>query len=222
MITRMEKIRRYSRLSKGRFYPFVKRSMDQIRSTRGTTRTQRVGNLIELHEGTQFGYFAYVTNYRRAELSIYHGNLKSLGENDITANKSIPIPIPIRHTLNPSNKQPKPVEMAEDSRDRSTDTSTNPIATANPTKPEVTPNNYAATQPATLSEAVKTIHAEDFKKVHLQPCVRNALLYGIAAGFAFGGLKIVLRGLFLYPPPYFLERRERREEFTSLLCSAST
>ncbi|PUU79639.1 hypothetical protein B9Z19DRAFT_1081152 [Tuber borchii] len=101
--------------------------------------------------------------------------------------------------------------MAEDSRDRSTDSSANTIITtktrnipldpANPTKPDVTPNNYAAAQQATLSEAVKTIHAEDFKKVHLQPCVRNAFLYGIAAGFAFGGLKVVLRGLFL-PPPF--------------------
>ncbi|RPA99228.1 hypothetical protein L873DRAFT_1768110 [Choiromyces venosus 120613-1] len=95
--------------------------------------------------------------------------------------------------------------MAEDARDLSTTANTNPIVTTkirnipldpeNPTtaQPRVTPNDYAATQQASLSEAVKTIHVEDFKKVHLQPCVRNAFLYGIAAGFAFGGLKLVLR-----------------------------
>jgi len=119
--------------------------------------------------------------------------------------------------------------MAEDARDRSTDSNTNPIATtkttettetpntppdpANPTKPKVTPNNYTAAQQATLSEAVKTIHAEDFKRVHLQPCVRNAFLYGIAAGFAFGGLKIVLRGLSLFP----LISSKRKEEGRNLL-----
>ncbi|PWW72130.1 hypothetical protein C7212DRAFT_348539 [Tuber magnatum] len=94
--------------------------------------------------------------------------------------------------------------MAGDSRDPSTPSNTTPIVTAKthnippdperkPTTPKVAPNDYAATQQATLSEAVKTIHAEDFKKVHLQPCVRNAFLYGITAGFAFGGLKLVLR-----------------------------
>ncbi|KAG0123569.1 hypothetical protein HOY82DRAFT_495113 [Tuber indicum] len=93
--------------------------------------------------------------------------------------------------------------MAEDARDLSTTSNTNPIVTArtrnttldpaNPTDPKVTPNDYAATQQATLSEAVKTIHTEDFRKVHLQPCVRNAFLYGIIAGIAFGGLKLVLR-----------------------------
>jgi len=49
--------------------------------------------------------------------------------------------------------------------------------------------------------------------VHLQPCVRNAFLYGIVAGFAFGGLKIVLRGLFLFP----LISSKRREEGRNLL-----
>ncbi|CUS09662.1 unnamed protein product [Tuber aestivum] len=90
--------------------------------------------------------------------------------------------------------------MAEDTRDPSaspgvTDkTRSIPLdPEKSPTAPNATPNDYAATQPATLSEAVKTIHTEDFKKVHLQPCVRNAFLYGIIAGFAFGGLKLVLR-----------------------------
>lgn len=36
---------------------------------------------------------------------------------------------------------------------------------------------------------------EDFKKVHMIPCAREAFLAGIAAGFAFGGVKLVLRGM---------------------------
>lgn len=46
----------------------------------------------------------------------------------------------------------------------------------------------------TLSEALKTVHLSDLKEVHKKPCSRDALLVGIGSGFAFGGVKLFLRG----------------------------
>ncbi|KAI9840117.1 MAG: hypothetical protein M1838_004212 [Thelocarpon superellum] len=43
-----------------------------------------------------------------------------------------------------------------------------------------------------LSTVAKTIKLEDFKRVHRQPCVRDALLLGISGGFGLGGIRAVL------------------------------
>ncbi|KAF8436451.1 hypothetical protein BGX38DRAFT_1064873, partial [Terfezia claveryi] len=45
----------------------------------------------------------------------------------------------------------------------------------------------------TLWTALTTLRLSDFTKVHTIPCAREALLAGISAGFAFGGVKLVLR-----------------------------
>ncbi|KAI5842528.1 hypothetical protein DFP73DRAFT_595888 [Morchella snyderi] len=79
-------------------------------------------------------------------------------------------------------------EVAETSREAVT---TLPKKTYTPPAPTGA-NEYARPAQATLTDAVKSISMEDFKNVHMQPCVRNSLLYGIGTGFAFGGLRLVL------------------------------
>lgn len=68
--------------------------------------------------------------------------------------------------------------------------------TYTPTPPPApSANEYARAPPATVTDAVRTIALNDFTSVHTQPCVRSSLLYGIGAGFAFGGLRLVLGGV---------------------------
>ncbi|CCX33270.1 hypothetical protein FPQ18DRAFT_40070 [Pyronema domesticum] len=55
-------------------------------------------------------------------------------------------------------------------------------------------NNFAREGQVGLDDAVKTITLDDFKKVHLQPCFREANLYGMGAGFGVGGLRFVFGG----------------------------
>jgi len=43
-------------------------------------------------------------------------------------------------------------------------------------------------------DAIKTLSVGDIRKIHKIPCARDALLVGICAGFAFGGVKFVMRG----------------------------
>jgi len=43
-----------------------------------------------------------------------------------------------------------------------------------------------------LAEAVKTVRLEDFKQVHMYPCVRESLLSGIAGAFAVGGVRSLM------------------------------
>ncbi|KAH8687112.1 hypothetical protein BGZ60DRAFT_425039 [Tricladium varicosporioides] len=40
-----------------------------------------------------------------------------------------------------------------------------------------------------LTDAIKTVRFEDFKQVHMYPCVRESLLTGIAGGFGMGGIR---------------------------------
>ncbi|KAF4627797.1 hypothetical protein G7Y89_g10357 [Cudoniella acicularis] len=40
-----------------------------------------------------------------------------------------------------------------------------------------------------LADAIKTVRVEDFKQVHMYPCVRESLLTGIGGGFAMGGVR---------------------------------
>lgn len=46
----------------------------------------------------------------------------------------------------------------------------------------------------TLVDAIKTVRLEDFKQVHMYPCVRESLLTGIGAGFGVGGLRAIFGG----------------------------
>ncbi|KAI5790653.1 hypothetical protein DFH27DRAFT_468689, partial [Peziza echinospora] len=73
----------------------------------------------------------------------------------------------------------------------STDPPQRPVAP--PQKPSA--NNPAA-PPAEASSfyyAITSIRPSDFLHVHKLPCVREALLAGITTGFAFGGVKLILR-----------------------------
>lgn len=91
--------------------------------------------------------------------------------------------------------------MAEDARDTAETAREIPKTPEKKTQYTPTPpspaNEYGTRPPAaTVTDAVKSIALEDFKTVHMQPCVRNSLLYGIGTGFAFGGLRLVLGGTY--------------------------
>jgi cytochrome c oxidase assembly protein subunit 20 len=51
-------------------------------------------------------------------------------------------------------------------------------------------------QAPALTDAVKTVKLEDFKKVHMYPCVRESLLVGIGSGFGIGGIRALWGGRF--------------------------
>ncbi|EPS44612.1 hypothetical protein H072_1404 [Dactylellina haptotyla CBS 200.50] len=46
---------------------------------------------------------------------------------------------------------------------------------------------------STLKDASKTIDGKSFAHLHEMPCARQTYMTGIATGFAFGGVKLVLR-----------------------------
>jgi hypothetical protein len=52
----------------------------------------------------------------------------------------------------------------------------------------------------TLTDAVSSIKADDFKNIAATPCARNAFLTGIASGFGAGGLRFVVRGMSMISP----------------------
>ncbi|RPA85712.1 hypothetical protein BJ508DRAFT_411714 [Ascobolus immersus RN42] len=55
-------------------------------------------------------------------------------------------------------------------------------------------NPLADNAPApSLTNALKAVKVEDFRTVHQKPCAREAFMAGIGAGFAFGGIKLILR-----------------------------
>lgn len=47
---------------------------------------------------------------------------------------------------------------------------------------------------AGLLEALKSVRLEELKEVHKKPCVRDALLTGIGAGFGMGGIRAIMGG----------------------------
>lgn len=55
-------------------------------------------------------------------------------------------------------------------------------------------NTAGETKEVNLTAAVKTIHLQDFKQVHLYPCVRESLLFAIGGGFAVGGVRALWGG----------------------------
>ncbi|KAG4410923.1 hypothetical protein IFR04_015942 [Cadophora malorum] len=51
-------------------------------------------------------------------------------------------------------------------------------------------NTAGANQEApTLATAIKTVRIQDFKQVHMYPCVRESLLMGIGGAFGVGGVR---------------------------------
>lgn len=55
-------------------------------------------------------------------------------------------------------------------------------------------NNLTPGAVPTLAAAASMIRLDDFKTVHTKPCFREANLWGMGTGFAFGGARFVLRG----------------------------
>jgi len=47
---------------------------------------------------------------------------------------------------------------------------------------------------AGLLEAMKSVRLQELKEVHKKPCVRDALLTGIGAGFGIGGIRVIMGG----------------------------
>lgn len=54
---------------------------------------------------------------------------------------------------------------------------------------------------ASLLDGLRSIRVQDFKELHQKPCVRDAFLVGIGAGFALGGGRMVFGGTQLPNPP---------------------
>lgn len=48
---------------------------------------------------------------------------------------------------------------------------------------------------ANVLDALRSVRLRDFKEVHRKPCVRDALLPGIGAGFAMGGIRAIMGGM---------------------------
>lgn len=47
----------------------------------------------------------------------------------------------------------------------------------------------------TIIDGLKSIRLSDLKEVHTKPCVREALMTGIGAGFGIGGVRAILGGM---------------------------
>jgi len=47
---------------------------------------------------------------------------------------------------------------------------------------------------ANVADALKAVKVNDFKEIHKKPCVRDAFLPGIGAGFAVGGIRAIMGG----------------------------
>lgn len=60
-----------------------------------------------------------------------------------------------------------------------------------PPPPEHVPGGRA--REPTLVDGLKSVQVEDLAKVYKVPCARESLLIGIAAGFVFGGVKLVFK-----------------------------
>ncbi|KAF8250186.1 hypothetical protein K440DRAFT_597656 [Wilcoxina mikolae CBS 423.85] len=91
--------------------------------------------------------------------------------------------------------------MIPEEDDQTTNTTPSPPITAPPEikrylepPPDQPANNLSREAVPTLKDAAQMITWEDFKKVHLQPCFREANLYGMGAGFAVGGVRFIFGG----------------------------
>lgn len=48
---------------------------------------------------------------------------------------------------------------------------------------------------ASIVDAARTIHLKELTEVQKKPCVRDALMTGIGAGFGVGGIRAILGGM---------------------------
>ena len=53
------------------------------------------------------------------------------------------------------------------------------------------------TKQAGYFDALRSIKFSDFEEVHRKPCVRDAFLTGIGAGFGIGGVRAILGGMLI-------------------------
>lgn len=56
------------------------------------------------------------------------------------------------------------------------------------------PNNFPPRALPALAAAASLIRVDDFKTAHTKPCFRDANLWGMATGFAFGGVRFIFGG----------------------------
>lgn len=97
------------------------------------------------------------------------------------------------------NANSKPAEPS-----KSTISSSNTISTTPYVVPGAQPNDNALpagaglntaggrTKQAGYFDALRSIQLSDFQEVHKKPCVRDALMTGIAGGFGISGVRAVL------------------------------
>lgn len=103
------------------------------------------------------------------------------------------------------NTNSKPAEPS-----KSTTSSSNTISPTPYIVPAAPPNDNALpagaglntaggrTRQAGYFDALRSIQLSDFQEVHKKPCVRDALMTGIAGGFGISGVRAVLGGLFIF------------------------
>ncbi|KAL9639376.1 MAG: hypothetical protein Q9164_000958 [Protoblastenia rupestris] len=94
--------------------------------------------------------------------------------------------------------------MADDTRQSNPPGSSNKIQSYGVPVPQVTPENAnvlpggssntagGKAKEASIFDALRSVSLEDFKGVHKKPCVRDALMTGMGAGFGIGGVRSIL------------------------------
>ena len=137
-----------------------------------------------------------------------------IGNHKRTPDTLVPIQPP-NYFPNPKNPKPTPphpiTNMAADTRDPPYPPSPSPStpyrfpsslpSTSAPESANLLPGGSTNTaghhrpHEATLLEAAKTVKLSELKDVHKRPCVRDALMVGIAGGFGVGGIRAILGGM---------------------------
>lgn len=87
--------------------------------------------------------------------------------------------------------------MADDTRQHSNSASNEtvvPPENANMIPGGTTHTAGGKMKEATVGDAVKSIRPSDFLEIHKKPCVREALMTGIGAGFGIGSVRGILGG----------------------------
>ncbi|KAH7370120.1 hypothetical protein BKA65DRAFT_487709 [Rhexocercosporidium sp. MPI-PUGE-AT-0058] len=104
-----------------------------------------------------------------------------------TRDSSSPTPSPPR---GPPPGATSPPEHISSSSPKVYEVFNAPPASAN-ALPEGSGQNTAGGQKEapTLASAIKTVRVQDFKQVHMYPCVRESLLMGIGGAFGVGGVR---------------------------------
>ena len=80
------------------------------------------------------------------------------------------------------------------SQSLASDTTSSPPVSANLIPGGATNTAGGSLREVSFRDALRSIRLEELKEVHKKPCVRDALLVGIAGGFGVGGIRAVLGG----------------------------